>query len=459
MGGGAVTGEAVIGLDASFFLALGRSLAQGILAGGVSLALGWPAGVAAGIWKCPGRRALILLIALPLLLPSFLVAIGLSLLWRGLDGLAAVVWTFACFGIPLVFFAALAATRTVTHGQSDAARLAGGEGMLFRLALHATFPVAALAALLAAVLTLADVGPGQIFGWYGAASELLVSFAARYDLALATRQALAVAFISAVFAWPLVWRFAPALTTTLLVRDTAAMTRSRQVKASFALAILAGGIVACPVAGLLRPLLGRAWPFHRAWSEVTRTWADTLLYAWLASCIAIAIGFTIAAVAARSERSQRLGVTGALALIALPPVLLALWLIPLSSRLTVGIALALRCLPVALLFGLRAFGAMPRSWRDAAAVHRVSRFTFAMRVAAPWAAGWAMPAGLLVTLLATAEISVVLMLHPPGHGTLPLAIFTVMANAPEALVAMLCLLYVSLATLIGLMLANLHHPA
>ena len=39
----------------------------------------------------------------------------------------------------------------------------------------------------------------------------------------------------------------------------------------------------------------------------------------------------------------------------------------------------------------------------------------------------------------------VLLLHPPGHGSLPLAVFTIMANAPEALVAMLCLFYVTLA--------------
>jgi hypothetical protein len=83
-----------------------------------------------------------------------------------------------CLGVPVVTFAALAATLTLTRGQADAARLAGGERHLFRLALRAAFPLAGLAAALAGVLTLADPGPGQIFGWPGAAGELLVSFAA-----------------------------------------------------------------------------------------------------------------------------------------------------------------------------------------------------------------------------------------------------------------------------------------
>lgn len=440
-------------LDAAFFLALARSLAQAALAGGVSLALGWPAGVAAGVWSFPGRRALILITALPLLLPSFLVAIGLSLLWRGFGGLGASVWAFACAGVPLVFFATLAATRTVTRGQADAARLAGGEGLLFRLTLRGTRPVAALAAVLAGVLTLADVGPGQIFGWHSAASELLISFAARYDRALATHQALTLALIAAVCAWPVVWRLAPMLTTSLLSRDTAKIVRHSRPPASFALAVLALAIVVLPLAGLLRPLLGHTWPLARAWNEVARTWADTVLYAALAAAFAVTVGFLAAALARRSDQRHRLTVAAALALFALPPILSALWLIPLSSRFTVGVALALRCLPVAVLFGLRAFGAIPQSWSDAADVHRVPRAIFALRVTAPWLARWAAPAALLAALIATAEIGVVLMLHPPGHGTLPLAIFTVMANAPEALVAMLCLLYVGLVVVLGSIVA------
>jgi ABC-type Fe3+ transport system permease subunit len=56
--------------------------------------------------------------------------------------------------------------------------------------------------------------------------------------------------------------------------------------------------------------------------------------------------------------------------------------------------------------------------------------------------------------LAAADVSTMLLLHPPGQATLPLAIFTVMANAPESLVASLCLLYVVLAlAIVSLLLA------
>lgn len=135
----------------------------------------------------------------------------------------------------------------------------------------------------------------------------------------------------------------------------------------------------------------------------------------------------------------------ALALLALPPALPALWLIPWSARWTVGLALGLRGLPLAILLALRAVGSMPPSWADAARVYRVPRATYFARVALPWCARWAVPAAAVAALLGTAEVGTVLLLHPPGHGSLPLAVFTIMANAPEALVAMLCLLYVGLA--------------
>lgn len=435
----------IAGLDSPFWLALGRSVLAGIFVASVSLGIGWPLGVRIGLTSFPLRRLLLALLALPLLLPSFLVAIGLSMLWRGLGGAPAVVWAFVCLGVPLVTFAALAATLTLTRGQADAARLAGGEQLLFRLALRAAFPLAGLAAALAGALTLSDPGPGQIFGWPGAASELLTSFAARYDRALATQQALALAAVAALLAWPLAWKLAPEVAAGLFARDVNRPSLVRAPATTRWILATVGMVTLLPLAGLLKPLLMQPWPVTRAWGEVSRTGTDTLLYATLAAGIAVAVAFALAWAAGRSPIRRRWLVAMALALLALPPALPALWLIPWSGRVTLGVALALRGLPLAILLALRAVGSMPPSWADAAHVHRVPRATFLARVAGPWCSRWAFPAAAIAALLATAEVGTVLLLHPPGHASLPLAVFTIMANAPEALVAMLCLLYVSLA--------------
>lgn len=435
----------IVGLDAPFWIALGRSVLVGVFVAFVSLGIGWPLGVRVGLTHFPLRRFLLALLALPLLLPSFLIAIGLSMLWRGFGGAPAVVWAFACLGVPLVSFAALAATLTFTRGQADAARLAGGERHLFRLALRAAFPLAGLAAALGGALTLADPGAGQIFGWPGAASELLTSFAARYDRALATQQAMALAAVAALLAWPLAWKLAPEVAAGLFARDVNRPSRVRTPATIGWIVAAVGMVTLLPLAGLLKPLLSQPWPIARAWSEVTRTGTDTLLYAAFAAGIAVATAFALAWAAGRSPARRRWLVTAALALLALPPALPALWLIPWSGRVTLGVALALRGLPLAILLALRAVGSMPPSWDDAARVHHVPRATFLARVVLPWCARWAFPAAAIAALLATAEVGTVLLLHPPGHASLPLAVFTIMANAPEALVAMLCLLYVALA--------------
>jgi ABC-type Fe3+ transport system permease subunit len=107
--------------------------------------------------------------------------------------------------------------------------------------------------------------------------------------------------------------------------------------------------------------------------------------------------------------------------------------------------LGLRFFPVAAILGLRAWGSMPSSWALVAGIHGVPLGTYLRRVVLPFLLPAVAMTLALVALLATADIGTVLLLQPPGAGSLPLAIFTVMANAPEALVASLCLIYLSLA--------------
>jgi ABC-type spermidine/putrescine transport system permease subunit II len=91
---------------------------------------------------------------------------------------------------------------------------------------------------------------------------------------------------------------------------------------------------------------------------------------------------------------------------------------------------------------MRAVGTMSPSWTDAAKVHGVRRGRFLLRVILPLLAPAVLVGLLLVTVLAAADITTTHLLQPTtGRPSLPLAIFTVMANSPEGLVASLCLIY------------------
>jgi ABC-type Fe3+ transport system permease subunit len=143
-----------------------------------------------------------------------------------------------------------------------------------------------------------------------------------------------------------------------------------------------------------------------------------------------------------------------LALLALPPALGALgviassgalpsWTDPvLRSRFTVSVILGIRFFPISALQALRAWASMPSTWALAAGMHGISLTKYLTRIVIPFLLPSVLVSFLTAALLATADITTVLLLHPPGQPSFPLTIFTIMANAPESLVASLCLLYV-----------------
>ena len=149
-------------------------------------------------------------------------------------------------------------------------------------------------------------------------------------------------------------------------------------------------------------------------------------------------------------------------LFALPPALPSLGAIHLAGiappaldpltrgPFTVGVIEALRLFPLGAVLSMRILGTSSPQWAAAAAVHGVPLRTYLRRVLIPWVLPAAAITALLTALLATADVTTVLLLSPPGGESLPLAIFTIMANAPEALVGTLCLLYVGGA---GMLLA------
>jgi len=453
-------------MENSVFLALGVAA--------VSLVIGLPLGVVTTLYEFPGRNVFFTLVTLPLLVPSFLWAIGwVSLAARldpsvsaSLSGFSGCLLVLSAQGVPLVLLVSYAAALVLSGSQVDAARLAGGERTVFLCVSRYVAPPAMFAAGLGGVLTLSDPGPGQILGFSTAASEILISFAARYDFALAGRQCVMLTALVLVITAPLVAFAAPRLTNAVMARQSREIRRVRHQGIAGLTMITLGcaafvGTVA-PLVGLTLPLVGEA-AFLRAWRELSRTAANTLGYAVGAGAIATALGLLLALCAGRSVRIRTACLGIALGLFSLPPVFTALGVVQLAtaapawadpllrSRLIVCVVLGLRFFPIAAVLGLRAWGAISVTWVLAASVHGVSLGAYLRHVLFPLL----LPAGgvslLLVALLATADITTVLLLHPPGESSLPLAIFTVMANAPETLVASLCLLYVIGAT--GLLIA------
>jgi iron(III) transport system permease protein len=409
-------------------------------------------------------------IALPLFVPPFLWAIGFAMLRSTLGltpdsvlgGRLGAIAVFAAMGVPLAAFATMVAAAMIARHPADAARLAGGEPALWTEALRATAPAASMAAGLAAILSLSDPGPALMLGGTSLAAEILTSFAALYDYDLATRQCVALALTVLAVALPGVVLFSSGFRRSLLARDLAAIPsvhhRTATWIAPIALALPAVLLVGLPVTGLLLPLVTQRF-LPDAVGLGLDSLPNTLLYAGGAAILATLVGFATAIGVARVDRMRTAVLVLGVALLCLPPSLLGLaiariaaesppaldWL--LRSRLTVCAALAVRFLPIALLFGLRSMASVPPSRARAAAVHGAGVGAYLGHILLPALAPAMLVSTLTVALLASGEVGLVLLLRPPGEDSLPVAIFTVMANAPDATVAALCLVLLASAAI------------
>jgi iron(III) transport system permease protein len=461
----ALAAQDLFSVGSGFRSALLNSTGVALLVAVVSVVLGLPTGVVAALYEFRGRRLVLVLATLPLLVPSFLWAIGWSALaarlgpaaGQALAGVTGCVVVFSAEAFALVLLTSYTAAASLTGSQIDAARLAGGERVVLLQACRHAAILACLAAGLAGVLTLSDPGPGQILGLRTAASEILTSFSSLYDFPLAGRQCTALALLVLVVATPLLIVAAPRLAAEMMARQARTVRRC-PLRAGVGIVVVSLVLAEtlAPIIGLILPLLGGS-ALLRAWREVARTGGNTVVYALGAGAVATVLGLLVAVCVGRNDRLRAFSLGVCLALFALPPALVALgviqiaaaapaWADPfLRSRLTVCLALGLRFFPVTAVLGMRAWSSMPVSWALAAGVHGVPMGTYLRKVLLPFLLPSAAVGLLLVALLATADVGSVLLLHPPGASSLPLAIFTVMANAPESLVASLCLVYLAAA--------------
>ena len=453
-------------VDRQFGLALTTGTIVAAVAGLVGLVVGLPAGVMLGLFEFPGRRLFLAVLTIPVVIPTLLRAIGLSMfesavpeqVGRSLPPILGGALAFSGFTVPLVLLAACAVTGGLSRNQIESVQLARSDAAAFLQALRAAASTAVTVALFAAILTLSDAGPPQLFAYPAPASEILTSFAAFYDFPLAASQTLALVAVVALLAMPVAISHVPSIASSLLARDLSRFTRMANTRVYWLGPVLLLPILLLtlfiPLAGLTMPLAFE-FPWQRAWSEVARTWGPTFGYALGSAGIATVLATLLAVAVGRFKRLRGGTLIALVLLLGLPPAVSALGAVYMSasappaldfvfrSVFAVTTVLALRFLPVAALLMMRGFARTAPSWAETAAIHGVSFSTYVGRVLIPQLLPWLGLAVLLVALLSTAEIGIVLLLRPPGSDSLPVTIFSVMANAPEALVAMMSLLYVA----------------
>ncbi len=445
-----------------FFPLLVKSILICLSGAALALALGLLAGIFYTLYEYPARKLFMFLFFLPVMVPPLLWAVSMNSLasFPGFtsflySGRTAFILITAMVTFPLVAASTIAACSGLSASQCDAVRMAQGDSGLIRLIARFAMPPAAVAACLGAFLMLSSPGPAMGLGIKTAVSEILVSFSALYDMRLAALQCLMLSG-STLFLAILALTAAGRRSMELLA------TSSRPVQASYHRSMSAAAILfnsACslllvllPLAGLLFPALSR--PDMQAISTtLSRTWGYTMFYAAGSATTATILGFMTGFFMGRRPDTRLAGMVCLLLIFSLPAALTALGFVYAGTRtpawadfifrgpMAVCLAQGIHLFPVPAVLAARFFSQMPQSWSFAAEIHGISLGKFLIRVLAPLASVFIMTGFLLALLLSAADTGTVLLIHPPGAQNLPLAIFTIMANAPESLVAQLCLLY------------------
>jgi len=447
-------------LENSLGLALATTL--------VAALLGLPLSLLLARTDLSGRGALFLLFVLPLLLPPMILAYGWSILLAG-DGLLGKIWghartsflfssgggvlVLATSFLPLVLLFTMTSLLSANPRLEEAARLsARTPRILLGITIPQAIPALLTALLLVFCLALGETGAPTFLRINVFAVESLTQFSAFYDFASATAAATPLLLVTLLAFWG--FQFFGTGRGAVLQPPPAGggpepirLGRLRPCLLCFA-GLLWMALVGLPLFALIfrsADLTAFAEALMGAGSSLGRS----LLYAGLGASLVLVFGFLIG----YGRTGEILGYWSEaipLFLFALPGSILGIGLISLWNRPAMG---GIYGSPAILILGLLAqymiLGAwitksaliqIPRSMEEAGAMAGASWTTRLTRITIPLTRKGLFAAWLLAFLFCLRDTGLAMVVYPPGRETLPIRLFTLMANGRPSLISALCVL-------------------
>ncbi len=453
---------------------LGRSALLAGLSTAIATCLGIPLGILLGKTDLPGRHLFAAGLTLPLLLPPYFLSLGwYAFLGREgwlanilpkaaavnvsewLFGLPGCTLTLATVFLPLMVLLTAALTQSVNPRQEEAARLyAHWPTVLYRITLPTILPGVSFGALLVFMLVLGESTVPMFLRYDVYPVEILTQFAAFYDFDAATAAAAPLALV-VILLLTVDWHWRRNATPDLR-------------PAGISLSIHLGAekwLWTTGVVALLLILLGLPFGsllFSAAPADVAEAWqragdalGRSLLYASFGASLLTAFGFFLGLLWREQTYGARLTEFAALLLLILPSSVIGIGLIGLWNRSATawlyaspGILLLGYLIQYAALSGgivRNALARLPSSLEQAAAVAGADWWRRLIFIVLPLSRR-----GLLTTWLATylfclRDTGLAMLVYPPGEDTLPVRIFSLMANGSFGLVAALCALLMAAA--------------
>ncbi len=469
------------------WLLLGRSFAVAGSTTLIALLLGVPLGILFGRSDLPLRRCLAFLFTIPLVIPPYIVAV----LWfyllgrQGLVGrmfgpLVAEVtsgWLFGLPGcvlvlssvmLPVVMLLVMVLLKTVNPRLEEAGRVvAGWPGVLRGITLPLILPGILLAAILVFLLSFGEFGvpmflrfdvfPVEAFTRFTAFLDPGAAAAATYPLVLVT---LALLAVEHVHLCNRTYILRPLTTAHSHPDIELRKARGWLFVASACLCIV---LVLLPLAILLwESLSGGA--IHEAVTRAQDSLVRSLAYAALGATLLTITGFFLGYLIQNRALPIWKSVDSlSVFLFALPSTVIGIGMVTVWNHPNTGFIYGT---PAILMLGYLAqysaiasrisvstLAQMPAGMEEVAQVVGAGWFRRFAHIVVPLSWKGIVGAWLISFIFCLRDTGISMMVYPPGHDTLPVRIFTLMANGSTALVASLCLL-MCLATMMSLVLGG-----
>ncbi len=455
--GAARSAYAVVALDSRQQGLLFNTALLGIGTAALATAIGAPLGIVLARVPLRRRGVVRLLVGAPVLLPPYIVALAwVHLEWDWLSGwtysLPAAVVVLSLVLYPLSMLATEVALRRIDGRLEEAGLIVAPPGRVLR---HITLPLVApsviAAALIIFVLAVSEFGVPGLLRVRVYTTEVFTAFASLYDFSRAI-----------VLAVPLlVLCMAVAAVAAALLGDRVITTRRSLAVApvvfhawrrpALAGVVLVGATaLALPMLILVREALG-------ARSLATATGSigaivNSLLLAAVGATLIVSISGCLGYAQARARRSMRLAAQVlAVVLFAVPSTIVGVGLIGLWNRpgpfgvlygtnAMLLLAYLARFVPVATLILAAATQTVSVSQEEASAVSGVGWLRTVRGIVLPQLRVGVGAAWVVAFVLAFGELGASILVAPPGEATLPIRIYTIIANTPSSNVALLALM-------------------
>ena len=442
--------------------------------------LGVPLGVLLGRTDLPFRKTFAGLLTIPLLLPPYITAVawfdvlGRRGLLSRIFGEALSEWTsLQLFGLPgctlvltsafcpLIVLLTMAWLEQVNPRLEEAGRLVAPWPTTLRVVtLPLVWPGIALAASLVFLLSLGEFGVPIFLRFDVFPVETFTQFSAFFNYGAATAAALPLlvaALLLLVLEWNLLKNAPKALRFgSSEPRRKVPLGRYRG-PAAIATGTLVILMIGVPYAGLAATA-GSGQAYREALARAGDSLVRSVLYAATGASILTVIGFFAGyLVHTRSMPTWRAVDALMLFLFAVPPTVLGIGLVLLWNQPWSGLIYGT---PAILFLGYTAqytaltsratvatLSQIPHSMEDAAQVCGAGWPRRLLLIIAPLASRGLLAGWLVAYVFCLHDVGISMIVYPPGHDTLPVRTFTLMANGAPELIAALCMLMISAALL------------